>query len=73
MLPSWLKIPLYRILFGYHIGKGVKIGFSPFINVGACRIEDHVRIGAFNVFYRVRELEIGAHTAAPDPQMIATM
>jgi acetyltransferase-like isoleucine patch superfamily enzyme len=61
LFPSWLKIPIYRTFFGYKIGKGVHIGFSPFIGICACRIDDHVRIGSFNVFYRVRELQIGAH------------
>jgi acetyltransferase-like isoleucine patch superfamily enzyme len=61
LLPSWLKVPLYRWLYGYRIGRGVRIGFSPFIGVGRCRLGDHARIGSFNFFYRVEELEIGAH------------
>jgi acetyltransferase-like isoleucine patch superfamily enzyme len=61
LLPSWLKIPLYRLLFGYRIGKGVRIGFSPFFGVGRCRIGDGARIGSFNLFYRVTELDIGDH------------
>jgi len=24
LLPSWLKVPLYRWLFGYRIGRGVR-------------------------------------------------
>ncbi len=61
LLPSWFKIPLYRRLFGYRIGRGVRIGLSPFIGVRRCTIGDHVRIGSFNAFVRVGELEIGAH------------
>ncbi|HJT78387.1 MAG TPA: hypothetical protein VJ739_14385 [Gemmataceae bacterium] len=61
LLPSVLKVPLYRLLFGYRIGRGVRIGFSPFIGVRRCRIGDHVRIGHFNVFLRVEQLEIGCH------------
>jgi acetyltransferase-like isoleucine patch superfamily enzyme len=62
LLPSWLKVPLYRLLFGYQIGRGVRIGFSPFLGVRRCKIGDNVRIGSLNVFLRIDDLEIGAHT-----------
>jgi acetyltransferase-like isoleucine patch superfamily enzyme len=61
ILPSWLKIPLYRILFGYRIGRGVRIGLSPLFGVGRCRLGDHARIGSFNLFYQIGDLEIGDH------------
>jgi acetyltransferase-like isoleucine patch superfamily enzyme len=61
-LPGFLKIRVYRWCYGYQIGRGVRIGFSPFIGVGRCVIGDHVRIGSFNLFYRVTELTIGDHT-----------
>jgi acetyltransferase-like isoleucine patch superfamily enzyme len=61
LLPSPLKIPLYRWLFGYRIGKGVRIGLSPLIGVRRCRIGDHARIGSFNLFYEVGDLEVGDH------------
>jgi acetyltransferase-like isoleucine patch superfamily enzyme len=60
-LPSWAKIPVYRHLFGYTIGRGVKIGLSPFFRVGRCAIGDHARIGSFNLFARVEDLAIGEH------------
>lgn len=59
LLPSRLKVPLYRGLFGYRIGRGVRIGFSPFFGVTRCRIGDGARIGSFNLFYRVGDLDIG--------------
>src|SRR5208283_6210103 len=62
LLPSLLKVPLYRLLFGYRIGKHVRIGFSPFVGVGRCTIGDNVRIGSFNLFYRIEQLEIGHDT-----------
>jgi acetyltransferase-like isoleucine patch superfamily enzyme len=61
LLPSWLKVPIYRMLFGYRVGKGVRIGFSPLIGVGRCRIGDYARIGSFNLFYEIGDLEIGDH------------
>lgn len=61
LLPSALKIPVYRWVYGYRIGRGVRIGFSPFLGVGRCTIGDHVRIGSFNVFARVGELAVGDH------------
>jgi acetyltransferase-like isoleucine patch superfamily enzyme len=60
-LPGFLKLPLYRWLYGFRIGRGVRIGLSPFIGVRQCVIGDHVRIGSFNAFVRVEELTIGAH------------
>ena len=61
LLPSWLKVRLYRLLFRYQIGKGVHIGLSPFVGVQRCRIGDNVRIGSFNLFYRIDDLDIGPH------------
>lgn len=59
LLPSLFKKPLYRLFYGYRIGKNVKIGWSPFINVQRCTIGNNVRIGHFNLFCRVGELTIG--------------
>jgi acetyltransferase-like isoleucine patch superfamily enzyme len=60
-LPWFLKNPLYRWLFGYRIGRGVRIGFSPFLGVRQCKIGDHTRIGPFNLFTQVQDFEIGEH------------
>jgi acetyltransferase-like isoleucine patch superfamily enzyme len=59
LLPSAMKIPLYRRFYGYDIGKKVTMGFSPLIGVRRCRIGDGARIGHFNAFYHVEELDIG--------------
>jgi acetyltransferase-like isoleucine patch superfamily enzyme len=59
LLPSLLKLPLYRVLFGYKIGRQVRIGFSPIVGVRRLVIGDGTRIGWFNVFYRVDEVVIG--------------
>lgn len=62
MLPSLLKVPIYRLLFRYRIGRGVKLGFgSVFVGVKRCRIGARTRIGYFNMFLGVGELEIGEH------------
>lgn len=61
LLPSFLKVPIYRWCYGYQIGKGVRIGLSPFVGVQHCRIGDQVRIGSLNLFNRIEELEIGGH------------
>lgn len=58
LLPSFLKRPLYRLFFGYKIGKRVKIGFS-IIDAAECSIADDVRIGHLNVFIRIGSLTIG--------------
>lgn len=60
IFPSLLKKPLYRLCFGYRIGKRVRIGFS-IIDVGQCAIDDDVSIGHLNLFTRVENLKIADH------------
>lgn len=60
VLPSWLKRPLYRHVFGYKIGKRVRIGLS-IIDVAGCEIRDDVTIGHFNLFIGTQKLTIGDH------------
>jgi acetyltransferase-like isoleucine patch superfamily enzyme len=60
ILPSFLKRPLYRLFFGYRIGKRVRIGLSV-VDARNCEIGDDVRIGHFNVITRVAQLKIGEH------------
>jgi acetyltransferase-like isoleucine patch superfamily enzyme len=61
LLPSPLKIPIYRRVFGYRIGRGVRIGLTPFLGVARCSIGDHARIGSFNLFVRIGDLSVGDH------------
>src|SRR2546423_11418343 len=60
VLPSFLLRPLYRLFFGYRIGKRVHIGFSV-IDAGQCTIEDDVQIGHLNIVMGVGRLSIGDH------------
>jgi len=60
LLPSFLMRPCYRLFFGYHIGKRVRIGFS-IIDAQECHIEDDVKIGHLNVIIGVRKLRLGDH------------
>jgi len=60
VLPSFLKRPLYRLFFGYKIGKRVRIGVS-IIDAGECNIDDDVQMGHFNVVTRVQKLTIKDH------------
>lgn len=63
LLPSPIKILVYRWLYGYRIGNGVRIGFGTGLTgLRRCRIGDHVRIGCFNCFFQIDELEIGDQT-----------
>jgi len=59
-LPSFLKRPVYRLCFGYQIGRRVRIGFS-IIDARDCAIDDDVQIGHLNLIFRVRKLSIGEH------------
>ena len=60
LFPSFLKRTCYRWLFGYEIGKHVKIGFSV-IDAKECRIADETRIGHLNLFIGVEKLTMGDH------------
>jgi acetyltransferase-like isoleucine patch superfamily enzyme len=57
LLPWRLKILYYR-LFGWKIGRGVRIGFS-FIDAVSVEIGEGARIGHFNIFRGLRVLRIG--------------
>ncbi|MEP6847518.1 MAG: hypothetical protein ABI999_01590 [Acidobacteriota bacterium] len=60
VLPSGSKRFFYRHLFGYKIGKRVRIGVS-IIDVRDCSIEDDVTIGHLNLFIGTQKLRIGDH------------
>jgi acetyltransferase-like isoleucine patch superfamily enzyme len=60
LLPSFLLRPCYRLLFGYRVGKRVRIGFS-IIDAGQCIIEDDVRIGHLNIVLGVGKLALADH------------
>jgi acetyltransferase-like isoleucine patch superfamily enzyme len=60
LLPSFLKRPLYRTLFGYKIGKRVRIGLSV-IDARECAIADDASIGHLNVVIGVQKFSMGDH------------
>ena len=60
LLPGFLKRPLYRGLFGYRIGRRVRLGFT-LIDAAECEIADDVRVGHLNVFVGVGRLTVGDH------------
>lgn len=60
VLPSFVKRPLYRLFFGYKIGKRVKIGLT-IISARRCTIEDDVVIGHLNLFIGTENLTIGEY------------
>ena len=61
IFPSFLKRFFYRHLFGYKIGKRVRIGLS-IIDVDNCVIEDDTSIGHFNIFIGTKSVSVGDHT-----------
>jgi acetyltransferase-like isoleucine patch superfamily enzyme len=60
LMPSFLKRPCYRYLFGYQVGKRVRIGLS-IIDARECRLDDDVQIGHLNVIIRVKNFAVGDH------------
>jgi acetyltransferase-like isoleucine patch superfamily enzyme len=59
-MPGFLKRPLYRWLFGYRIGRRVRLGFS-LIDARECEIADDVSIGHLNLFIGMGRLTLGDH------------
>ncbi|MGZ3931235.1 MAG: hypothetical protein ACXVP0_07720, partial [Bacteroidia bacterium] len=57
ILPSVLKVPLYRMK-GYKIGKGVKIGIGSVVIGKDVEIGDHSKIGFFTVI-KAKTIKIG--------------
>jgi acetyltransferase-like isoleucine patch superfamily enzyme len=51
---------LYRLCFGYKIGKRVRVGFS-IIDARECSIGDDTQIGHFNLVIGVKKLTVGDH------------
>ena len=60
LLPGFLKRPLYRGLFGYRIGRRVRLGFS-LIDARECEIADDVCVGHLNAIIGVGKLSVGDH------------
>jgi acetyltransferase-like isoleucine patch superfamily enzyme len=60
VFPSFIKRALYRTLFGYKIGKNVRIGLS-IIDANSCTIGDNVSIGHLNMLVGIDNLSIGEH------------
>lgn len=58
MLPSGIKIAIYRRLFGARIDAGVRIGFAAVMVFDELVIERDVRIGSLNII-RVGSLKLG--------------
>ena len=59
-MPSFLKRPCYRLLFGYQIGRGVRVGLS-IIDAGDCEIGSETTIGHLNLIIGVASLSVGDH------------
>ncbi|MDQ3743197.1 MAG: hypothetical protein M3444_02330 [Acidobacteriota bacterium] len=60
VLPGFLKRPLYRWLFGYKIGRRVRLGLS-LIDARECEIADDVSVGHLNLVLGVGRLSVGEH------------
>jgi acetyltransferase-like isoleucine patch superfamily enzyme len=58
--PSVLKRPLYRLFFGYRIGRRVRIGLT-ILDAASCEIGDDTQIGHFNLIIAVNKLTLGDH------------
>src|ERR1043166_7194136 len=59
-LPGFLKRPLYRWLFGYRIGRRVRLGLS-LIDARECEIADDASFGHLNLVLGVGRLRVGEH------------
>ncbi len=58
LLPGFLKRPLYRTLFGYRIGRGVRIGVV-LLDAQQVELGEGTSIGHLNLITRVQRLATG--------------
>ena len=58
LLPSVLKRPAYRLLFGFEISPGARIGIA-LLDAEEVVLEEGARIGHLNLITRVGRLEMG--------------
>lgn len=58
VFPGWLKILIYRYLFGYQIGRRVQIGLA-ILDCQNLQIGEGTRIGHGTVFWRCGEVRLG--------------
>ena len=61
LLPSFLKKPLYRLFFGYRIGRRVRIGIV-LLDALEVDLADGTEIGHFNAVTRVGTFQAGRET-----------
>lgn len=59
--PGPLKRALYRLLFGYRIGRGVRLGIS-LLDAREVRLDEGAVIGHLNLIVRVGSLTMGRHS-----------
>ena len=60
LMPGFVKRSLYRRLFGYRIGRRVRLGLS-LIDARECEIADDVSFGHLNLIVGVGKLSVGEH------------
>lgn len=60
VLPTVLKKPLYRLMFGFRFGPGVRIGLS-LLDAQVVALDAGARIGHLNAILRVGQLQAGRH------------
>jgi carbonic anhydrase/acetyltransferase-like protein (isoleucine patch superfamily) len=60
VLPTVLKKPIYRLLFGYRFGPGVRIGLS-LLDAAGVSLDAGARIGHLNAILRAGQLQAGRH------------
>ena len=60
-LPAALKRVYYRRVFGWTVGRRVRVGLS-YLDAATADLADDVRIGHFNILRNLADLRIGAGT-----------
>lgn len=60
LMPGFVKRTLYRWLFGYRIGRRVRLGLS-LIDARECEVGDDASVGHLNLIIGVAKLRLGEH------------
>jgi acetyltransferase-like isoleucine patch superfamily enzyme len=69
VLPNLLKRPLYQLVFGYRLGRGVRIGIS-LLDADSISLGDGTRIGHLTVVTRVASFTTGRNARIGNANII---
>lgn len=62
VMPGFIALALYRLVFGFRFGRGARVGFS-LLDADSLELAGGAKIGHLNLITRVGRLELGEHAS----------